>query len=114
MPYLKLETNAPLGNPQAGELAKVLSAALAQVTGKPESVCQVGVAGGTTMLMGGTNEPTAYVDVKGIGFSEEKAAPMSKAVCAILSDMLGIKGGRIYISFSSYKGSMWGVNGGTF
>ena len=114
MPYLKLETNVIIKDDVAGELLKDLSAAVARVTGKPESVTQVGVDGGQRMLMARTEEPTAHVEVKGIGFPEENAKAMSEAICAVLKNRLDIKGNRVYIAFVSYKGSMWGMDGGTF
>ena len=114
MPYLKLETNVPIPDAKAGELLKHLSATVARVTGKPESSVQVGMIGGQRMFMAGSEEPTAHVEVKGIGFPEERARDMSESICALLSGTLGIKGNRVYLAFVSYKGSMWGMNGGTF
>lgn len=114
MPYLKLDTNVPVDAPLAEELLRELSEAVSRVTEKPESVVQVAVDGGKAMLMAKTTEPTAHVEIKGIGFPEGKARAMSEAVCSVLGKRLDIKGNRIYIAFVSYKGSMWGVDGGTF
>lgn len=114
MPYLKLSTNVSIAEAKAGELLKQLSFAVADVTGKPESVVQVAVAGGLRMYMDGSEEPTAHVEVKGINFTEDRARPMSEAVCKVLAAHLGIAGPRVYIAFDSYQGAMWGVNGRTF
>lgn len=114
MPYLKLETNVAVPEAKAGALLKELSATVARVTGKPESVVQVVVSGGIPMLMAGSGEPAAHVEVKAIGFPEENARPMSEAVCGLLERELGIPGKRVFLAFVSYKGSMWGVDGRTY
>lgn len=114
MPYLKLETNVEIPDDKVPALMKRLSDAVVAVTGKPERVVQVAVAGGGRMLFAGSEEANAHVEVKGISFPEESAKGMSEAVCAVLRDCLGIPGSRVYIAFVSYKGSMWGVDGRTF
>ena len=114
MPYLKLETNVAVADETVDKLLMELSAAVAEVTGKPESVVQVDVEGGRRMCMAGTEEPTAFVTVKGIGYAEEKARPMSEKVCGIVTARTGIAGKRIYLAFDAYKGAMWGVDGRTF
>ena len=114
MPYVRVDANVPIDGTTAEKLLAALSAATARVTGKPERVVQVAVAGGSRMLMAGSEEPTAHVVVKGIGFPEDQAKGVSGAVCDILAEILAIPGNRVYIAFETYKGSMWGVDGGTY
>lgn len=114
MPYLKLETNVAISDAKAGALLKELAAAVSRVTGKPESVVQAGIVPGMAMVMAGSDDPTAHVRVKGIGLGEDKVGPLCEAVCSLLSDSLGVPGKRVFITFDSYKGSMWGVDGRTF
>ena len=114
MPYIKVETNVDITKEQALDTLNQLSAAVAAVTGKPEIYIQAGLQGGIAMLMAGEPGPTAHVEVKGIGFPETQARPMSEKVTDILTEAFGIPGKRVHITFDAYEGSMWGVDGSTF
>ncbi|MCC8179685.1 MAG: hypothetical protein LIP23_02045 [Planctomycetes bacterium] len=114
MPYLKLETNVKIDQARAETLLAQLSRTVAEITGKPEKYVQVDVSGGRNMYCSGNNEPTAHVQVKGIGFAEKNAAPLSAAVAEVLDKELGIPADRIYMPCQSYSGSMWGFNKATF
>lgn len=113
MPYLRLETSVVIPEEKATNILKELSAAVAQVTNKPEARCQVSLTGGVRMLMAGSVEPTAHVEVKGILFPVDHAKPLSERVCALLQRELGIPGARVYMTFASFEGAMWGVDGTT-
>lgn len=114
MPYLKLETNVSATEAEADALMRELSSVVSSVTGKPENVVQVVVVCGARMMKAGTVDPTAHIDFKAIAFDEAKAPALSKELCMTLEKRLGIRGDRVFIAFSSYKGSMWGVDGRTF
>lgn len=114
MPYLALDTNAAIPEAKAEALLQALSACLAEGTGKPESVVQVKVAGGKKMLMAKTAAPTAYLDVKGIGLPEASAKGLAALLTGVVGRELGIPANRVYITFASFPGTMWGVGGGTF
>lgn len=114
MPYIKVETNVEIAGGKAGNVLAKLSEAVAKVTGKPEQYVQVGLVGDVAMLMAGTDAPTAHVAVRGIGFAESQAEPMSGAVSGVLAAALGIPAKRVYLTFDSYSGTMWGVGGSTF
>lgn len=114
MPFMRIDTNVDVPAGKADEILKKLSAAASAASGKPEDFFQLVLEGNKHMLMGGTNAPAAHVEYKGINFQEESAVPLSGAVCGVLGETLGIDGTRIYITFTGFKGSMWGKNGGTF
>lgn len=114
MPYLRLETNVAIPGDKADALLRQLSAAVTKATGKPESSIQASLAGGVPMFMAGSAEPTAHVEVKGIGFPEEHARLMSEIVCALLERELGVPGRRTYLTCAAFKGSMWGADGRTY
>lgn len=113
MPYLRLETSVAVSDEKAGHILKELSAAVAQVTGKAESRCQVSLTGGVRMLMAGNAEPTAHAEVREIHFPVDHARSLSERVCALLQRELGIPGSRVYLTFISFEGAMWGVDGTT-
>ncbi|NEX19293.1 hypothetical protein G3480_03025 [Thiorhodococcus mannitoliphagus] len=114
MPTLRITTNAQVpGAERAGFLAKA-SQTVAEMLGKPESYVMVVLEEGRDMLFGGTDEPTAYLELKSLGLPESKSADFSSALCALLGETLGIAAGRIYIEFAAPPRHLFGWNGGTF
>ncbi len=53
MPYIRLETTAPLADDEKRSLCGKLSKLCAETIGKPEGYVQAVVLGGVTMLHGG-------------------------------------------------------------
>ena len=114
MPYLKLNTNAPIENQQSTKLLSQLSKLMAQETGKPERYVLVELIENKAMLFAGTHEPLAYLECKSIGLSPSQAKSISAAVSHALNENLQINTDRIYIEFSNCPGEFWGWNGSTF
>jgi phenylpyruvate tautomerase len=114
MPYLKLNTNAPISGQQAPKLLGELSKLMAQETGKPERYVLVELMENKAMLFAGTDRPLAYLECKSIGLSASQAKAISAAVSRVLTDSLQLSGDRIYIEFSNCPGEFWGWNGSTF
>lgn len=113
MPYLKLKTNLRVSETKSGLLFRDLSAAVSRITGKPEEAVQASITGRAKMFMAGSEEPTAHVDVKGVEFSEELVEKMTRELCDIINDHLGIPGARVCFTFSSREGTIWGADGRT-
>jgi phenylpyruvate tautomerase PptA (4-oxalocrotonate tautomerase family) len=114
MPYLKLTTNAAIGNGQSPKLLSQFSQLLAKETGKPERYVMVELAGGKDMLFGGSSEPLAYVECKSIGLSAQQAKSLSASICQLLASELQLAADRVYIEFSNCPADFWGWNGSTF
>lgn len=114
MPYVSLTTNANISDAKAEGLLKELSAVVAAGSGKPEQYVQVAVSGGVNMYMAKSDAPAAYLDVKAVGLPEAVAKSLSGLLCGLVDRELGIPPDRVYISFASFAGSMWGFNSGTF
>ena len=55
MPYLKLNTNAPIPNEASPQLLRQLSQLIAKETGKPECYVMVELEGNKAMLFAGNN-----------------------------------------------------------
>jgi Macrophage migration inhibitory factor (MIF). len=93
---------------------KTLSSIIADTMGKPE---QYVMAAGcrANLMLGGTADPAAYVEVKSIGgLSPAVNKKLSQKICAQLESALNIPSSRIYITFQSFEGDSWGHNGTTF
>ncbi|NNF97621.1 MAG: hypothetical protein HKM94_11910 [Halobacteria archaeon] len=113
MPYLKIQTNQTVTPDQAQTLISKASKLVANELGKPESYVMVALPPPVPMLFAGTNEPTAYLELKSIGLPASRTADLSKALCDLMTD-LNISQNRVYIEFADAPRAMWGWDGKTF
>ena len=114
MPMLMVQTNVEVAAEERGGLLAGLSARVAELLGKPESYVMVALEAGTPMLFGGSDGPTAYLELKSLGLPEERAQEFSAALCGEIERLLGIPPGRVYIEMSGHPRHLWGFNGATF
>ncbi len=114
MPLAKIVTNRTPGSDPAKLLGKV-SSLLAARLGKPEAYVMTCLEPPAAMTFAGTNEPTAYVEIKNIGrFTPEKTRELSSELCALIGEALSVAPSRIYIEFSDAQGHLWGYDSETF
>jgi phenylpyruvate tautomerase len=114
MPYLKITTSQSIDAQQKSELLKAASWLVASELGKPEQYMMVSVESPVSMLFGGTNEPCAFLELRGIGLPESKTGKLSKLLCSLVESHIGIPKDRVYINFADIKPTLWGWNGETF
>jgi len=123
MPYLKIQTNqgmdAGIDTGIEQTLLREASSLVASELGKPESYVMISIEPPRPMLFAGTDEPTAYLELKSIGLMESKqpeskTKALSAALCQLISEKMNIPAERIYIEFADAQRSMWGWNGSTF
>jgi phenylpyruvate tautomerase len=116
MPLVNVFTSADAPTPDRSDaLLSELSRLLAAELKKPESYVMTSLVPRTSMTFGGTKEPSCYVEVKNIGtMTPELTAKLSAALCARLSEALGVSSTRIYIEFAEARGHLWGHDGTTF
>jgi phenylpyruvate tautomerase len=112
MPLLDLCTNVPLSDAQQAALSATLSAAGAQLLGKPESYVMV-VIRQEHMRFAGSDTPTALLTLKSLGLPP-RTTEYSAVLCDLLAEELGLDPARIYIEFADPPRSHWGWNRGTF
>jgi phenylpyruvate tautomerase PptA (4-oxalocrotonate tautomerase family) len=114
MPLLKLETSVVLSEDKRQALLAALSKTVAETIGKPERYVMV-TASQAAMQMSGHPGQAAFVDVRSIGgLGGEVNGKLSKKVCQLLGDSLGLPQDRIYLNFSEVEPGDWGWNGSTF
>jgi len=114
MPLLKLETTVPLPEEKGKPLLAALSKAVAGAIGKPEQYVMV-TAIQSTMVMSGKAGDAAFVDIRSIGgLSGEANRDLSRQICNLLKDSLGIASDRVYLNFTDVEAGNWGWNGSTF
>jgi len=115
MPLLRLQTNAPLDGAVRDSLMAALSARAAQLLSKPESYLMVLVEEGVGMMLGGSNDPAAFFEVRSIGaISPDQAKALSKSLSEIIEEKIGIPAGRVYSNYAGWERNMWGHSGSTF
>ncbi len=114
MPYLKIQSNHPLANDSAKELLAKASSAVADLLGKPERYVMVSLEPPVPMLFSGNDDPTVFIELKSIGLSESQTPELSRVLCELIQQTLGIDPERVYIEFADAPRKMWGWNGSTF
>jgi phenylpyruvate tautomerase len=114
MPYLKITTSKSIDAAQKHNLLKTASKMVASELGKPEEYMMVSAESSVPMLFAGTEEPCAFLEVRGIGLPESKAGKLSQLLCGLVESQAGIRKDRVYINFADIKPSLWGWNGETF
>jgi len=111
MPYLKVQTNKDV---KKDDLPEKFSAKLAESLGKSESYVMVAFEDNVNMSFGGNKKPTAFMELKSIGLKANMTEDLSKMLCTLAHQELGVAKNRVYIEFKDAPGKMWGWNSGTF
>jgi len=119
MPYLKIQTNQSIDSTTEQAMLHEASSLVASELGKPENYVMVNLEPPRPMLFAGTDEPTAYLELKSIGLMESKqpeakTKALSAVLCKLISEKINVPSERIYIEFADAPRSMWGWNGSTF
>lgn len=114
MPYLKIQTNKDVDEAGRKTLLKKASSIVSEQLGKPESYVMVAIDPPRPMLFAGSDEPTAYLELKSIGLPATNTTQISAALCNLITNELSIDKNRIYIEFANADRNMWGWNGATF
>jgi phenylpyruvate tautomerase PptA (4-oxalocrotonate tautomerase family) len=114
MPLLRIQTNLALDTAALRELPQLASRRVAELLGKPERYVMVSLEHNPAMLFAGTDAPLAYLELKSIGLPAARTGELSKALCELVGQQLGVAQDRIYIEFANAPGNLWGWDGGTF
>lgn len=114
MPLLTLTTNLEIAADQQKPMLTKLSYLVAQLLGKPEAYVMVMLQTGQPMLMGGTDEPAAFLQLKSLNLPEDSTTNLSMALCDAVAGQLRIPANRVYIEFDNPPRHMWGWDRGTF
>ena len=113
MPYFSIETNKQIDKVTNSDLMKKATGFLAEMMGKPEHVIMVTIKPGMPYVFAGTDEPTAYVQIKAVGFEKDKCPEFSKQVCDFLEAEIGVTKNRVFIEFIDIDPTIFGFNGNT-
>ena len=109
MPLLKLETTVVLSEEKRTALLSSLSNAVARTIGKPEQYMMV-TMGTAAIVMSGKPGDAAFVDIRSIGgLTGDVKRELSKQVCKLLNDSLGVATDRVYLNFTKLEAGNWGT-----
>ena len=114
MPYLTIQTSKPINDQTAQTVLKKASRLVAQELGKPELYMMVRLEPAQPMMFGGSQEVSAFVELRGIGLPQAKTKELSRLLCQLVESDLGVRRDRVYINFADVSPKMWGWNGETF
>lgn len=114
MPYLMIQTNRSLSPEVEAGLLEATSSVVSQVLGKSEEYVMVAIESNTPMLFGRDRARTAYLELKSIGFPEQKAGELVAVLSEVIENRAKIPRQRVFITFSSHPRNLWGWNGETF
>ncbi|MDB6169984.1 MAG: hypothetical protein JWM88_2848 [Verrucomicrobia bacterium] len=113
MPYLKIQTNLPIGKKSEQTILRNASALVAIELDKPEEMVMVALEADTTMLFAGSDDPVAFLELKSVGLPGKKTKKLSRALCELIEEHLGISKDRVYVKFIDVNRGMWGWKGDT-
>ncbi len=114
MPYLKIQTNLPVTKRAQRAVLRQVSALVADELEKPELYVMVALEPDTPMLFGGSDDPVAFLELKAVGLPVRKTKALSRVLCLMIENHLGIAKDRVYVKFIDVKHGMWGWKGDTF
>ncbi len=114
MPYLKIQTNLPIGKKSQQTILRNASSLVARELEKSEELVMIALQPDTTMLFAGSDEPVAFLELKSVGLPGKKTKKLSQSLCELIEEHLGITKERVYVKFIDVNRGMWGWKGDTF
>ena len=114
MPLLSLITNIDTSPEEQIDLRNRLSSFMAEQLNKPEDFCMTITQFGIGTTFGGSEEPTASLELSSLGLEEDLLPELTQLLCHFLEETLNLDPKRIYIRYTSPERSHWGWNGKTF
>lgn len=112
MPFIQTTTNLAVSKEQEEKIKARFGEAIG-LLGKSEGWLMLNFNYSHNMYFKGQNMPMAFVDVAVFGKStDEQCEAMTKEVCSIFSDVLGLEAERIYVKYTGTN--QWGWNNMNF
>ena len=114
MSYLKIQTNQSISKKSGLKILGSASDLIAVELGKPKDLVMVALQSETEMFFGGSDAPTAFLEIKSVGVPKRKM----KQLCHALTDLIhahfpNIPENRVYLKIIDVRNGMWGWKGGS-
>lgn len=113
MPFINVNTNVKISDSQREQLKLSLGKAI-ECVGKSENWLMLSFEDDCKMYFKGESDfPMAFVDVSVFGKSSDDGCEnMTKELCSIFNDILGILPDKLYVKYSGT--TQWGWNNMNF
>lgn len=114
MPFINSKVSVALTEEKKESIKTKLGQAISLIPGKSESWLMVGFEDQCSLYFrGAKEEKVAFVEVKIFGAASKSAlGALTKAICDIYKEELGIDGDKVYVKYEEV--SHWGWNGSNF
>lgn len=114
MPYINVKTNAKIDDETKKHIKNRFSDSISIIPGKSDRYLMIAVEDGIDMAFHrDTDAKMAMVAVKIFGGANKSAyQDLTKAICNILRDEIGVEGDCCYVTFEELQ--YWGYNGFMF
>jgi phenylpyruvate tautomerase PptA (4-oxalocrotonate tautomerase family) len=110
MPYIQVTIGQKLSAPQKERLKSELGRLIAIIPGKSEQGLIVNIQDGSSLYMGGTEEPSAYIDLRVYTKTDGEAKKrITREIFGLITREFAIPTGRQYLTISEYD--QWGYGG---
>ncbi len=113
MPYLRIKTNTVPADGAGKKLLAAVSSLVSNELGKHEQFFMGAFEPGVEMIFAGSDAPLAALELKALGLPGQKTKDLSRALCSLVEENLGVPKDRVYIKFHDVSRGMWGWNGET-
>lgn len=114
MPYVSIRTNQAIDDSSQQESMKKFSAFIAELLGKPEQYVMISIRAGVPLIFGGTDAPTAFVELKSIGLPRDRCGEFAAKISDFVQAELGPPPDRVFIDFKELERDLFAWNGKTF
>jgi hypothetical protein len=110
MPYISVTIGQKLSGPQKEKIKDELGRLIPIIPGKSEPDLIVYIQDGGSLYMGGTEEPSVYIDLRlYLKTDPEAKKRFTREVFAFITREFGIEAGRQYLTIGEYD--HWGYDG---
>jgi hypothetical protein len=110
MPYIAFSTSLELSHPQKEKVKSEFGRLISLIPGKAEAVLQVEISSGRAMYMAGTEEPSAFVELRMFNKADTEAKKrFTQEIFAMLGRELQLSKDRIYLNIIEFE--HWGYGG---
>lgn len=113
MPFINVKTNKDISDDIKDELKTQLGKAISAIPGKSEAWLMVEIQDNLDMYFKGSNDFCVMFDISIFGSASDSAYDnLTKIICSISNDLLGIKPDRTYVKYAEVD--HWGYNSFNF
>lgn len=115
MPYINVKTSCEINDAQKEVLKSELAEIMQKVADKSEDWLMVSFNNETIFFKGEKCAKAAFVEIKLVGsISSDQKTELSRRVCKIMDERLGIPPQKLYLVITCVSGENWGWNCNTF